>query len=173
MQEGTRPGGLTALAVLNFIGSGFDLLGIIVLVGMLAMGGKLADEIEKQARARAEREHDGEGEPELKPEDRQAIAALRSFDRTGGGVVALLIGFDLACAGLLTAAGVGYLRQRRWARLVGNCYAVVSVVSLALAMKLLPYEMGGGFRFVTFVGLVYPILTVVLVNMTFRDDLAR
>jgi len=173
MQEGTRPGGLTALAVLNFIGTGFDILGIVALIGMLAMGGTLADEVERQARQRAEREHTGEGEPELSQEDREAIATLRSFGETGGGTMALLIGLDLACAGLLTAAGIGYLRQRRWGRLLGNIYAAASVTSLALAIGLLPHEMGGGFRFVSFVGLIYPIVTVVLVNTTFRDDLTR
>jgi len=173
MQEGTRPGGLTALAVLNFVGTGLDVLGIIALVGMIALGGTLADEIERQAKERAEREHTGEGEPELRPEDREAIATLRSFEETGGGVLGLLIGLNLACAGLLTAAGIGYLRQRRWGRLLGNFYAVASLATTGLSMSVLPREMGGGLHFGVVLALIYPLVTLVFVNTTFRDDLTH
>ena len=44
MSDGKRPGGLTALAVLNFVFGGFGLLGLLGL----AMDPKIAQEVQKQ-----------------------------------------------------------------------------------------------------------------------------
>ena len=54
MNEGKRPGGLTALAVLNFIFSGGGLLGIMGTITMLALFGKLAENMDEQARSQWE-----------------------------------------------------------------------------------------------------------------------
>jgi hypothetical protein len=173
MHEGKRPGGLTALAVFNFIAAGIDLVGIVSLVLAVTFGAAIAESVERQAKERTEQqvEAGGNEEAELSQEDRQALAALRAFREFGGPGFAVYMGLLGACTCLLVAAGVGYLRQRRWGRLLGNIYAACSIATMAYGMWLTPAALGGGFRFAAFIGFVYPVLTLVVVNMVFREDL--
>ena len=75
---------------------------------------------------------------------------------------------------LLIASGVGYLQQKRTlGRTLGSVYAVLSIGSSLVSAALMPEELGGGANIGTMVGLVYPVLTLVLLNTTFKHDLVR
>ncbi|MEO8700400.1 MAG: hypothetical protein ABI867_10165 [Kofleriaceae bacterium] len=140
MAEGKRPGGLTALAVLNFVFAGLGLLGLLAVLALLtaadvASGGKL------------------EG---------------------GGGVskgiiyVALILG--VVRMGILLAAGVGYLKMKRFlGRTLGNVYAILAIADTVIALALLKQGFGIG----VIIGLIYPVLTLILLNTTFKDDLVN
>jgi hypothetical protein len=175
MHEGKRPGGLTALAVFNFIGTGIDFLGLAGILVMMAFGDLRADAMEREARNRAVERAKADGRDpataEISPNERQQIAVRRAYE-SGINAIVQVAGIAL-CGGLLLAAGVGYLRQRRWGRIVGNIYVVCSVASAIHAMGIVPAESGGGFRFAALIGFVYPALTLYLANVTFREDLTR
>ena len=75
---------------------------------------------------------------------------------------------------LLLLSGIGYLKQKKilgWG--VGNAYGIISIVSSVVSGFLFPSEMGGGFQIMTIVGLIYPVLTLILLNTTFKDDLTN
>lgn len=140
MAEGRRPGGLTALAVLNFVFAGIGLLlflGTLALLGAVdhAVGGKL------------------EG---------------------GGGIskgaiyAALILG--VVRMGILLAAGVGYLKMKKFlGRTLGNVYAILAIGDTILSIAVLKQGFGIG----AIIGLVYPVLTLILINTTFKDDLVN
>ena len=48
MASGTRPGGLTALAVINFVWGGLSLLGALGMAVMIPLMGVIADQAETQ-----------------------------------------------------------------------------------------------------------------------------
>lgn len=140
MSDGQRPGGLTALAVLNFVFGG---LGALSVLGGLALmlhadnlsEGRLSAEIAKQP---------------------------------GAGLLLLNVVLSLATVTLLIVSGVGYLGMKRMlGRTMGNLYAVVSLATSAIGI------MVAGFGFLTIIGLVYPLLTLALINGTFKEDLVR
>lgn len=140
MSDGQRPGGLTALAVLNFVFGGLSALGLLAIFAMIGVAetaseGRLSAEITRQP---------------------------------GSGLVLLSLVLSLATVTLLLVSGVGYLGMKRMlGRTMGNLYAVVSLASSAIGI------MVAGFGFLTIIGLVYPLLTLALINGTFKEDLVR
>lgn len=137
--DGKRPGGLTALAVLNFVFGG---LGAIALLALFALIG----------------------------------AATTAIERSGGtvtqapdsGLVWISILLGLAVVGLMITSGVGYLGQKRFlGRTLGNTYAITSLAQTGIGLTI------SSFGIMTMIGLVYPILTLVLLNTTFKDDLVN
>lgn len=149
MSEGKRPGGLTALGVINFILFGLGLLGIITMITTLAIlsatdpGNKAAQEIRK------------------------------SFDEAGIGSSFFI--FIMIIGGisyvLLFLSGIGYLKQKKFlGRTMGNAYALISIVSSVITAVWLPAKGGGGFNLGTIIGLIYPVLTLILLNTTFKED---
>lgn len=150
MNEGKRPGGLTALAVINFVLTAFSLLGI---VGMMAFF-TLKDTI---------------------PTDRMEAtqkAQIEALQEMGTGLLVLLIALNLLSGVLLLTSGIGYLKQKKvLGRIVGNIYAVLTIVASVVSGVTFAPELGGGFHIGTIIGLVYPVLTLILINTTFKDDL--
>src|SRR5262245_26736433 len=103
MSPGQRPGGLTALAVLNFIFGGFALLGVlgwVVILGLL------------------------QAEPGRATRD-------EVLDVTGGpAVIYAIILLNLIQGALLVISGVGYLGQKAMmGKVLGNAYAVVTLAA--------------------------------------------
>jgi hypothetical protein len=152
MDEGKRPGGLTALAVINFVFSGWGLLGILIMAAMFAFIGMIpTDEMQEEQRAQIE-----------------------AFQNMGLPVFVFIFALSIVTNVLLLVAGIGYLKQRKvMGRMVGNTYAVVSIVSSIVAGIMFASELGGGFNIGTMIGLIYPIVTLVLLNTTFKDDLTN
>lgn len=152
MNEGKRPGGLTALAVLNFIFSGLGLLGVLAMVAFFALIGEIPTEKMDEA-------------------SRMQIEALQKM-----GTPVLVVGFLLnvvSCI-LLLVSGIGYLKQKRFmGRILGSTYGIISIAGSVVSGLLFDRELGGGFNIGTIIGLVYPVLTVILLNTTFKDDLTN
>jgi len=84
----------------------------------------------------------------------------------------------LLCSALLLFSGIGYLRQMKvLGRYVGTIYAVVALVSL-VAEHLTDVQILGGHRshglgIKTMIQGIYPVLTLILLNTVFKDDLAN
>ena len=67
---------------------------------------------------------------------------------------------------LLISSGVGYLKQRKFlGRSLGNAYAVCSLAGTAINLAVIH----GGFGIGTIIGLIWPVLTLILVNTTFKE----
>ena len=142
MAEGKRPGGLTALAVLNFVFGGIAAIG--GLLGFLGLA--ILREAIKAAEAAGG-----------KYEGQSLMGAYI-------GVAGLLVS-----AILLIISGVGYLKQKRGSgRTMGNLYAVLSIATSVIGVA-----MGGGMGIGTIVFSIYPVLTLILLNGTFKDDLVN
>jgi hypothetical protein len=148
MTVGKRPGGLTALAVINFVMAGLNVIGILGLVVVMTMG----DALKRSA---------------TNPGDRAVFEALQGVSGATWGLIILANAISMA---LVIVAGIGYLKMRRWARMLGNAYALVEISTEVGKLLLLPSEIGG-FGIATMIGLVYPVLTLIFINFTFKDDL--
>ena len=152
MHEGERPGGLTALAVINFVFAGLSVLSLLGTAVFFAFIDKIpTDEMDAAQRA--------------------TIEALQNM---GTGALVLIFAMNLLTVLLLLLSGIGYLKQKRaLGRMVGNAYAVISIASSVVSAVMFARELGGGFNIMTIVGLIYPILTLVLLNTTFKEDLTN
>ena len=140
MAEGRRPGGLTALAVLNFVFAGLGLLGFLAVLALLGAADNLSD------------------------------GKLEGAGGISKGVVyaALLLG--VLRMAILLAAGVGYIKQKKFlGRTMGNVYAILALADTGIGLALLKTGFGIG----AIIGLIYPILTLILINTTFKDDLVN
>jgi hypothetical protein len=153
MASNQRPGGLTALAVINFIFGGLSLLGSLGTVVLIPFLGRMAEQASTQDMPEAQR---------------QQIEALSQISPTLFVVLAVA---GVAVAILLIVSGVGYLKLRRFlGRTLGNIYAVVSIADSALRPWLLPAALGGSFSLIVIAGLIWPLLTLILLNTTFKED---
>jgi len=152
MNEQKRPGGLTALAVINFIFSGWGFLGLVGLAVFFAFIGKIpTDEMEEAQRTQIE-----------------------AFQEMGLPVFIFIFALSIITSVLLLVSGIGYLKQKKlMGRMIGNTYAVVSIVSSVISGMMFASELGGGFTIGTIIGLIYPIITLILLNTTFKDDLTN
>jgi hypothetical protein len=139
MAEGKRPGGLTALAVLNFVFGGLGAIGILILFALLG------------TKAMAD------------------ATASGKIQLSASGIYVSML-FSAVATFLLIAAGVGYLKQKRvLGRGFGNGYAIVSLAGQVVTLILIKETFGIG----NIIGLIYPVLTLILVNTTFKDDLVN
>lgn len=144
MAEGKRPGGLTALAVLNFVFGGLGALGALGMMALAAAASSVSSSIESAG-----------GEVHAGP---------------GAGLFYLVTLMMAVSAFLLITSGVGYIKQKRFlGRTLGTAYAVLSIGSSVLSLALLHTGFGIG----SIIGLIYPVLTLILVNTTFKDDLVN
>ncbi|MEJ7603856.1 MAG: hypothetical protein WKG01_38605 [Kofleriaceae bacterium] len=135
---------MTALAVLNFVFAG---LGLIGSLGMLTLLGAA----------------DRGGEFD------RSLAQAGSTAPSKGAIYAVLL-VGLAASAIMLVAGVGYIKQKRFlGRTMGNVYVVLSLASTVMGIVLLH----SGFGLFSIIGLVYPVLTAILINGTFKDDLVQ
>ena len=152
MNEGKRPGGLTALAVINFVFCGWGFIGLLGLVAFFALIGKIpTDDMQEAQRAQIE-----------------------AFQNMGLSVFVLIFALSITSNVLLLISGIGYLKQKKvmgW--MIGNAYAILSIVSSIVAGVMFASELGGGFNIGTIIGLIYPVITLILLNTTFKDDLVN
>jgi len=178
MSEGKRPGGLTAMAVFNFIGTGLDLIGILVILALVLGSGALVKIIEegeaKQQEAAQRREQTEAQKREAakrQEELEKAKKQLAIFEEFEGKYLALIIALNLACATLLLLSGIGYLMQKRFlGRKLGIAYALISIPTSLVELNLTPAEAGGGFSLASLIAFFYPVLTLILLSTTFRED---
>lgn len=155
MSEGKRPGGLTALAVINFVFGGINALGALGMAAMLAL-------INTAVGAAGE------------AGDESMSEAAKAWEEVGMGLFYFLFLLMAVTAFLLIASGVGYLKQKKvLGRGLGNAYAILQIVYAIVWGMMVTTEAGGGFSIMTIVGLVYPLLTLALLNTTFKHDFTR
>jgi hypothetical protein len=151
--DSKRPGGLTALAVFNFIFGGLSLLGALGSAALIPFLGRISEQAASQ---------------DMPPAQRAQVEALADMS---GSLFVLLAVVSLVTAVLLIVSGVGYLKLKKFlGRTIGNVYAIVSIVYSAASPFLLPAALGGGFGIAAIIGLIYPLLTLILLNTTFRED---
>jgi hypothetical protein len=145
-----RPGGLTAMAVMNFMFGGYGLLSVLglgAMVGVYYAAGETNEEFEK------------------------AAAMVRQI-----GVPALVATLSLLtlAAVIEILAGFGYLRQKRiLGRWFGNAFALLAIAAQVLFVVASHGVDGMGFTLGALLGVLYPLLTLILVNTTFREDLVN
>ena len=152
MNEEKRPGGLTALAVINFIFSGWGLIGLLGLAAFFAFVGKIPTDDMQEAQK----------------------AQMEAFQNMGLPVFIFIFALSLVSSVLLLLAGIGYLKQKKFlGRTIGNIYAVVNIISSVVSGILFAPALGGGFNIGTIIGLIYPVLTLILLNTTFKEDLTN
>ncbi|MGW8369283.1 MAG: hypothetical protein ACWGPN_11470 [Gammaproteobacteria bacterium] len=152
MASEKRPGGLTALAVINFILGGLSLLGALALAVLLPFLGRAMEQAAEQ----------------MPPEQ---VEQMRALTEMGTPLfIALLIG-SFVTAVLLIVSGIGYLKLKSFmGRTLGNVYAIISILSSAGTALWMPVQVGGGFNLSAIIGLIYPVLTLILLNTTFKED---
>ncbi len=155
MSEGKRPGGLTALAVLNFVFGGVNALLFLGMAAVMAVIGAAANEAG---------ESDNEGANEM----------AKAWETVGVGLFYFILVLLAVTAFLLIASGVGYLQQKKvLGRGLGNAYAILSILYALVYGMAVTVEAGGGFNIGTIISLVYPLLTLALLNTTFKHDFTR
>lgn len=152
MEEGKRPGGLTVLAVFNFIFAGQTFLGFLMFAGLYAAAEAIGVTDEQWA---------------------EILEEMKKAGMTGNVLLALVIG-GLVSAVTLLLSGIGYMKQKRGlGRGVGNLSALIGIVHTFVMMKVLPRELGGDLQLMVLVGLIYPALTLYFLNVTFKEDFIR
>jgi hypothetical protein len=149
MDEGKRPGGLTALAVLNFVFSGWGFLSLLGFIALFALIGMVpTDNMEEAQRTQFE-----------------------AFQDMGLPIFIFLFTLTLVSSVLQLLSGIGYIKQKKFlGRFLGNAYAVLAIASSVVSAVMFPSELGGGFSIPTIIGLIYPVLTLFLLNITFKED---
>jgi hypothetical protein len=153
MASGNRPGGLTALAVINFVLGGLSLLGSLGTMALIPFLGRIAEQASTQ---------------DMTPAQQEQLQALADV---GSGTFIVLLCISLISAILLIVSGIGYLKLKKFlGRTLGSTYAIVGIVSSASSSALMPQNLGGGFNIMVIVGLIYPVLTLILLNLTFKED---
>ncbi len=152
MAEGRRPGGLTALAVINFVFFGSSILSLVGLAVFFTFIG-------------------------MAPTDKMDAAQktqIEAMQNMGAPTLVLIFALTTISGVLLLLSGIGYLKQKKvMGRMLGNVYGVLSIIGGVVSGLMFKVELGGGFNIGTIIGLVYPILTLILINTTFKDDLTN
>lgn len=140
-----RPGGLTALAVLNFCFGGLAILMIPLLLAGVSF-------IESQA------------------ESGQLPPGMEMPAMPTGSLLHLQVFLMFIVAVLLIVSGVGYIKMSKVAGYVfGNIYALVSIAGDVTILVLNPQALAGGLGIIgLLIDAIYPVLTLILLNGPFR-----
>jgi hypothetical protein len=153
MNAHRRPGGLTALAVINFIFGALSAFSVLGLFGVLFLVRNT--EFVQNATAAT-------------PQQQSQLQALTDM---GSGMFLFLTIFSAISAVLLIVSGIGYLKLKKFlGRTLGNITALLSIAASVATALLMAPQLGGGFNLGTVIGLIYPALTLFLLNVTFKED---
>ena len=148
MSSEKRPGGLTALSVFNFIFGAMGLLGSLAFIAFVKFGSEIAENVEEEERA-----------------------VFDAMQEIGLGMFIGIVVVSFLSSLLMIISGVGYLKLKKFmGRKLGNAYAITALIYSLGAGLVMPVELGGGFNIGTILGLVYPVLTLLLLNATFKED---
>lgn len=152
MEEMKRPGGLTALAVINFVFAALALLSAAgtILSKMLLSNVPMDQLSEKQA---------------------AQIAVVMNMS---GTIMAVIVFISIICFLLLLLSGIGYLKQKQiMGRYIGSVYGVVAIVYTILTTIVYPDIFGQSLGIGTIINLIYPVLTLILLNTIFKKNLVQ
>ena len=150
MATADRPGGLTAIGSLNLI------FGVILLFTPFSLL-----QLKNQSFSERALEND---------EFRRIFDAVQEVpDITWWFLIVLAVVQGL----IYIVSSIGFFKMKRLAGyLFGNAVAVLSIGAVIANLFLLPEEVDN-FSLQTIVALFYPLLLLYLVNVVFREDLAR
>ena len=150
MAEGKRPGGLTALAVLNFVFGG-----IVALWGLLLLAANaFVSSAESAAKAKG---------ANIKGADQAVVDDAKTILLVGGLTAVLAAVF-------MITSGVGFLKMKKFlGRTLGNVGAITLAASAIVIAILGKQGVGLG----TIIWCVYPLITIALINTTFKEDLTN
>ena len=152
MNQEKRPGGLTALAVINFVFSGWVLLGLISFAATFAFIGHIpTDNMNETQRTQIE-----------------------AFQNMGTPAFIMIFVFSIISSVLLLLSGIGYIKQKKiMGRWLGNIYGIIAIINSVISGLMFSSGLGVGFTISSMIGLIYPLLTLILLNTTFKDDLTN
>lgn len=149
-EEVKRPGGLTAMAVINFIFGGLGIISSAFSFLSMRMMGNVATD----------------GMPEA------AKVKIEALQRIDPSLFTIMIGMGIISALLLLLSGIGYLKQKRvLGRIVGNVYGFYAIIGVIVSTLIMPKALTGGFGVMSFIGIIYPTLTLILLDTVFKNDL--
>lgn len=127
-----RPGGLTALAVLNFVFGGLGVIGVFTWIAFLSVVDA-------------------------------ATGGEALTQSPGAAMVYLGIALSIASVGLLVLSGIGYIGQKKvFGYGLGCAYGLLGIISAILGI------VTSGFGVMVALGLIYPLLTLILLNTAFK-----
>jgi hypothetical protein len=177
-EPGTRPGGLTALAVINFVFGGFGILGGIgTLFAPMAVSMAVEQSEAAESRRAGKIEAGSETMPVTDEEKRhreqqeEMREAARIMKETPYRLFVLAAGVEVSLSALLIVAGVGYLKLRRFlGRTLGTVYAVGAIGWACVQLAYMSKVMGQSFGLLNMIGFIYPAITLFLLRLTFKDD---
>ena len=144
-----RPGGLTALAILNLIFGAMGTLASLVGLATTTFIDKIADK--------------------TVDENGEKIADLEKLAEELGGMkeylyIALII--SIIAGIVMFIAGIGYLGQKKFlGRTLGLVYGALSIFGTGLGLAF-----GQSFGISAMISIIYPLLTIVLLLTVFKDD---
>ena len=152
MSEGKRPGGLTALAVINIVFAALGFISILSLGAVIAIFSLV------------------EGSPEMTKASQEMKKAFESLG-IGPGFLILMMIFSFVSSLLMLISAIGYLKQKKFlGRVLGNVNALLYIAVSTLSAAMLPAAGGGGFNLMFIINILYPVLTLILLNTTFKED---
>ncbi len=158
MSDTGRPGGLTTLAVINFILALPQFFGLAFQTTLYFAGDWLSEALPT-------------------PDGAEAPGFAEVLDTIGALPVAtkvLSVTISALVIVLLVLSGIGYLKQKQFlGRTLGNSYAALSLLSVVVGLTLLNVGQTGGFGIGTMISMIYPLLTLYLLNVVFKEDLVR
>ena len=152
MDEKKRPGGLTALAVINFIFAALSLFSVLAIT----LGKAFVDYIPMD---------------QMTEQQAAGVATLQNMSPT---TVAVIAGWGIFGFLLLLISGIGYLKRKKvTGRIIGSVYAILSIVYAIASATLFSGVTGERFGIGSIIGLIYFVLTLILLNTLYKDDLVN
>ena len=157
MDEKERPGGLTALAVINFI---FCLLSVFGCIGFIFAPAYLNNINIAEI-------------PD--PEMQEAIIQQQQNYENMSTVTFLLILIPMAITAiLLLFSGIGYLKMDGFlGRDLGNLYAALSILTSIVNPFMTNTEINTRVIIYMILGLIYPVITLILLNKNYKHLFAE
>jgi len=101
------------------------------------------------------------------PSAPDVVITAYSLTQQDGPMILMAAILMLVSMTLLIVSGIGYIGQKRiLGQRVGSIYGMIGIAGTVLVILVAKT----GFGIETIIGLTYPILTLVLLNTTFKED---
>jgi len=89
-----------------------------------------------------------------------------------GLTLAVIVGMGMISFLLLLISGIGYLKQKKvMGRVLGNTYGVLTIIYTLSSTMIFSGVFGKSFGVGSAIGLIYPVVTLILINTVYKDDL--
>jgi len=109
--------------------------------------------------------------PEMTGEHQARLRGILEEHDIGVSYFVISIAVSAVLMTLLIVSGVGYLMQKKiLGRILGSSFAVLSLARNVVEIVTLPEDGGGGVDPLRILVMTYALLTLVLLNTTFRRD---